>query len=198
MPTGYTADVQTGTVTDLRTFVLRCARAFGACVLQRDDKMDALPQMREVTPYYTERVEKARAAFDRAATMTEAEAEAGAEADYQQRVAYAKERDARNAEEQGRYAEMLAQVVGWTPPSADHEGLKSFMVEQLRSAQQFDNLPPIQPERLTGVEWLARQRETTARDIAWAEKALREEQERVAGANRWIQALYDSLESVPV
>src|SRR5438309_7441629 len=41
MPTGYTADVGNGKVTDFATFALTCARGFGALITMRDDPMDA-------------------------------------------------------------------------------------------------------------------------------------------------------------
>lgn len=39
MPTGYTAPVVDGEVTELKEFVWRCARAFGALVYLRDDPL---------------------------------------------------------------------------------------------------------------------------------------------------------------
>lgn len=40
MPTGYTAGVKDGTVTDFKAFVMQCARAFGALIDMRDDPSD--------------------------------------------------------------------------------------------------------------------------------------------------------------
>lgn len=37
MPTGYTASVQEGKVTEFRDFAMECARAFGALVMMRDE-----------------------------------------------------------------------------------------------------------------------------------------------------------------
>jgi hypothetical protein len=47
MPTGYTAPVQSGEIVELEDFILLCARAFGACVMQRDEPMKSLPKIEE-------------------------------------------------------------------------------------------------------------------------------------------------------
>lgn len=58
MPTGYTADVQSGKVTDFAEYAMNCARAFGALVLMRDDPSDAdIPERFELLSI-TSRVKK--------------------------------------------------------------------------------------------------------------------------------------------
>jgi hypothetical protein len=41
MPTGYTAAVADGTITEFPDFAMQCARAFGTLVLMRDEPQDA-------------------------------------------------------------------------------------------------------------------------------------------------------------
>jgi hypothetical protein len=40
MPTGYTAGVADGTITEFREYALLCARAFGACIMLRDEPVE--------------------------------------------------------------------------------------------------------------------------------------------------------------
>ena len=41
MPTGYTADVADGKITEFTEYALQCARAFGACIMLRDDPVSS-------------------------------------------------------------------------------------------------------------------------------------------------------------
>src|SRR5688500_6435841 len=82
MPTGYTAGVADGEVKDLRTFALRCARQFGATIMQRDESMESLPRLRDVSPHYAQQRAKAEARVLELRGMTEEEAERVASAQY--------------------------------------------------------------------------------------------------------------------
>jgi hypothetical protein len=198
MPTGYTADVGDGKVTDFRTFALRCARNFGATIMQRDDPMDALPKPREVGDYYPKRVAEAKAEIIRLETMTLAEAEREAAKEYEAAIASDAEYKAKREETRARYEAMLAEVEAWEPPKDEHAGLKKFMTEQLRSSIDFD-CADYSTERVqySPSVWLAKARQKAASDLAYAEKHLAEEIERCEGANQWITALYESLSRPP-
>lgn len=193
MPTGYTADVQSGAVTDLRTFALRCARAFGACILQRDDESDALPTHREESPHYAKSLAEARERLALLEGMTPTEAQDAADRSYGILYAEYEKRKAENLTERHRYNAMLAEVVQWKPPTPEHVGLKDFMVEQLRSSIDFDDHEPEAPAHLSGPTWRATEISKVRGNVAYYEKSWREERERVRGANQWIDALYESL-----
>lgn len=200
MPTGYTADVADGKVTDFRTFALRCARAFGATIMQRDNPMDELPKHREPSSYEAQRVETARADIARWDAMTVAEAQNAMLAEYEARLSQLREWQAKSTEEQNRYNAMAAQVVHWTPPTPDHDGLKSFMLEQLRMSREGSDWvpkPPPRPEISDAASWLALKREAARQSLANALEALNEEELRCAKANAWIDALYQSVSSLP-
>lgn len=199
MPTGYTAAVEDGTVTDFRTFALRCARAMGACVMQRDDPMDAPPKLRVESKYYAEAVERDEARVAELSAMTPAEADNAARAEYDRQLTRNAEYDIREAAIRGRYNAMLTAVMEWEPPTPEHEGLKDFMRQQLVESRKFDCGPPWpEPVRQTGAAWLAEQKQKAHESLARSIKGLADERERVAGANAWIGALYDSLrETVP-
>lgn len=193
MPTGYTADVKDGKVTDFRTFALRCARNFGATIMQRDDPGDDPPKHREMSEYERKRLADAREDVVRYQAMSEAEAERRAEFEFYEQLADYEKRVAETKMEQDRYDAMLVKVARWTPPTSQHEGMKKFMIEQLVTSKDFDHMEWSGPTRYTGRQWLSRKREHAAESLARAEKGWREEQERVDGANAWIDALYASL-----
>jgi hypothetical protein len=58
--TRYTIGVQDGSIKDFKTFALRCARAFGAGIMQRDDPMDQPPKkLTEESSYHKTEMKKA-------------------------------------------------------------------------------------------------------------------------------------------
>lgn len=193
MPTGYTAGVEDGTVTDFRTFALRCARAFGACIMQREDSLEMLPEPRKENSYYLESLARAQARRDTLETMTLAWADIEAELQYTDAVARITESKARQALELERYAKMLAAVRAWTPPTPDHKGLKDFMVQQITESTKYMASKWEAPKRLTAAEWLVAERAKAYRDIAYAAEEARKERERVDEAQAWLAALDASL-----
>lgn len=201
MATGYTADVAEGTVTDFRTFALRCARAFGATIMQRDNPSDEPPKHRTVSEFYTNAVPEAEAelASLRSLTLAEAQAAMGAERESitRQRAEYIAEKTAKRA----RYEAMLSEVEAWAAPTRDHLGLKSFMLEQLQESIRFDcgdSLWPPLPEEETVGEWLQDKIELAEDTLQRLRKELAAEEERCRAANAWIDALYESLNAARV
>lgn len=196
MPTGYTADVQDGTVTDLRTFALRCARAFGALIDMRDEHLDApIPDVLPAhTSYYETSLANAKTDLAKLSAMDEAAIAAAAEAYNAERLAYFNENRQKTADQKARYEAMLAKVEAWTGGPTE---LKEFMIEQLRESIRFDTSgypgSDVPPETLTADQWFTAESERIARDIAYAEKNIAEEQERTAARNKWLADLRASL-----
>ena len=86
MPSAYTAAVSDGI--DFKTFVLRCARAMGACVSMRDDPLDVpIPERFEPSDYHVRKTLEAEAQLETLRAMSPAEAETAAAAEYAEKVA---------------------------------------------------------------------------------------------------------------
>lgn len=195
MPTGYTADVGDGKVTDFRTFALICARQFGACVMQRDDPMHDPPKLVEPSDYHLKRLAEAEAELARLQGMSVDQAGREADAEWATSVRRETERRNKNRATESRYRSMLAEVKKWTPPTSEHAELKRFMADQLRQSIDFDCKEyPSRNRHLTGEEWLAEKRGDAAHDIGYHKAEYKAECDRTAGRNAWIQALYDSLD----
>lgn len=195
MPTGYTADVGDGKVTDFRTFALRCARAFGATVMQRDNAMDELPKHREESSYYAKSLAEASAEVVRLDALTEDEAQQEMDSETTDTEHHEEDMRLKGRSTRMRYEAMLAEAQEWEPPTPDHAALKTFMEEQLTGSIDFDcheyTNDRESPADATG--WLLAKRAKAAEHLAYSQKTLNEEQERVATANKWIDALYESL-----
>ena len=193
MPTAYTAGVGDGTVTDLRTFALQCARAMGACIMQRDDPMADLPKLQEPTDYHLKALKKATADLARLQTLTREQA---AQEQSAERIAQAEEDEKsrlKRRETESRYRAMLHAVETWKAPK-DHAGLQSFMREQLTRSIEFDCSDYAEKrEVLTPEMWRATKRQKAVKDIGYHTAKHAKELERVADRNDWITALYESL-----
>ncbi len=94
---------------------------------------------------------------------------------------------------QNKYSAMLAEVVRWTPPTTEHEGLKEFMLDQLRQSIEFDCDPSPEPAKQEPAAWLQQQLEHHRRMLALYERQQVEENARTEDRNQWIRALRDSV-----
>lgn len=103
MPTGYTAGVADGKVTDFRTFALQCARQFGACIMQRDEATSVLPRHREPSVLYEKMLRDAQARLAFLNTLTVAQAQGEADREYFAAKDRHDEYDAGKREQKARY-----------------------------------------------------------------------------------------------
>lgn len=194
MPTGYTAAIADGI--DFNTFAMRCARAMGATILMRDEPLDAeIPSAFAPSTWNEERLREASARMAELEAMTPEQAEQAALAAWQEAEAMRQKRIAEIKELRAKYQAMLGRVDAWVPPTPDHEGLKTFMSQQIVDSLKFDcDLSYYEPKpRPDGATWLAQQKAKTASDIEYHATAGIEERQRTADRNAWIKALRESL-----
>lgn len=196
MPSGYTAPVQEGKVTEFREFAFSCARAFGALITMREDPSDApIPERFEPdTKYHDGELARARKTLNEVEGMPADECEREAAAQHRHALEDRRKRKAEKDVVRQRYEAMLAKVEAWEPPSPDHIEMKNFMAKQLRDSIEWDCIVyGEEPARLSGQEWRELQLVTARRAIDYHTEGRREEIERVEGRNRWIQQLRESL-----
>lgn len=194
MPTGYTAVLNERDVT-FKEFAMRCARAFGALVLMRDDPMDAdIPDEFKPSPFYAESVKRDEDEIARVRAMTDDELEEASGAEYQKAVREQRDSLAKDQVTRSRYESMLTQARAWTPPTPDHQGLKDFMVQQIEESIRFDcGYQPAAPVALTGKEWQSKRLADLERSLSYSRKSEREERERAASRTEWVRALKGAL-----
>ncbi len=197
MPTGYTADVVNGKITDLRTFALQCARGMGALYSMRDDPWDApIPERFEASDYHAKKLAEATAERDRLYALTDEAATTEARAEYDEEIASIARYDAKMDEQRARYRAMIALVEPWQKAP---EGLKEFMLGQLRDGMNFDcpdnyNRPyRTAPELLSGSNWRQAKIEEAQRNIEYHSVEDAKERARIDGRNAWIAQLRAAL-----
>lgn len=196
MPTGYTASVADGTVTDLEPFVLQLARGMGALIMMRDDPANApIPEAFEPSDYSTKKLAELRAERDRLYDMSDAEAQIAADAEYAEKVAYRAKREAKHGEQRQRYEAMIRKVRAWTGAP---EGIKEFGIEQLERGMDFDCALPFKhwdadPVQTTGPAWRQAALVNVAKDIEYHAAEEAKEIARTDSRNAWIVQLRKSL-----
>lgn len=197
MPTGYTADVATGKIDDLRTFALLCARGMGALVAMRDEPLDApIPERLEPsTAYHDGKLAELRAELAIVQALTYEECVARQEQELTEAWTYRTQYAADKAAQRDRYEAMLAKVEAWRTGA---EGIREFMLSQLRESIRFDcggDYLPSVPEPMDPVEWREARLARLQMDIRYHEHERAQEIARTEDRNRWLKALSDSLPS---
>lgn len=193
MPTGYTYPVTEGKITDFNEFALSCARAFGALITMRDDPADApIPEEFKPSDYSEKRLAESRARLAEIQAMTIEQVEAAAQAACDEAMASHLKYEAEQEQAEQRLDAMLAKVMAWTPPTAEHVGLKDFMIEQISLSRRgtYRSKPP---EQMTASEWQSAQIKKRHEDIAYNAGEQAKEIDRARGRTEWVKALRSSL-----
>ena len=196
MPTGYTAGVRDGTITDFAEYAMNCARAFGALIEMRDDPSDAeIPKKLEPSTYSNERLKEAEEEFRRIGRMSNADAEEEAEKAYNEKLAHRARMESEQRKIRERYDAMLSKARAFRSPSSDHDGYAKFLVSQLTDSIEWDchDSSDAMPVKETGLEWRIRRNAEVDHDVGYHRKEYSEEVERTNGRNEWLAKLRAEL-----
>jgi hypothetical protein len=193
MPTGYTAAVEDGTVTELKPFALACARAFGALISMRDDPMDApLPErVKPLSSYYEQESSRLADELGSLEAMTPEECAAAQGAALAKEQRESAEYVAVNTVRNGRHAAMAEKVHAWEPPS-ELANLKTFMLQQLAVSMHEPYTPEVS-ERVPATEWRDSRVAFLRARLESTRKHMTDEAERLREANEWLAALRAAL-----
>lgn len=198
MPTGYTHIVAENDNFTFPEFALRCARAFGALVMMREEPLDApIPEKLNPSEYYRKKYEKAKTEYEN--FIANPPTEDDLEKQYDEYVA--KETEETNAisadkdVKRRRYNAMLLKVLKWQPPTSEHEGLKKFMIDQLHDSIDAD-CSEYQPLISNKEEWIAihRSGKYLKEILDYYSKQWTKEVEITNSRNQWLKELRDSLQ----
>lgn len=199
MPTGYTAGIVDGKITEFNDFALQCARAFGALIELRDEPFDApIPdEIKAHTSYYEQSLEEARQRLASLLALTPDEVVSGAASALL--IAQTSHQDSlvRVRAENARLKAMLAKVERWTPPTPDHQEMKRFMVDQLTISMTNEKYYLVGPNEADFVpaKWHLASLDAAAQSVTRAADELAKERRRNADRNGWLQALRASLKT---
>lgn len=195
MPTGYTAGVADGTITDFKEYALQCARAFGACVMLRDDPLSSeIPEF-EPSDYYAKKLSRLEAELSAFMGMNPAERRSLYEAEQVKRMEERELGLTRKREERARYESMLAKAKAFKSPSPDHDGYAKFIVEQLEQSIDFDcDTSYYDKQKIPSFDqWQDEKLNELIFSIKRARSSVKEEQERTDDRNKWVKKLKEAL-----
>lgn len=202
MPTGYTAYIQDGSITEFKDFAIKCARAFGACITMRDDSMDAeIPEKFESDHYYENALNKANEDLIRWQKYSR-----GAKLKlFDKYIVSTLSIETKAIEEKmlhkDRYEKMLQKVRKWNPPSSDHIEFKNFMISQIEDSIKWDCDTKYNQERIDKAntisfeEWCKIELDNIKWNIEYYSANLTKEKENLDSRNKWISQLRKSLQS---
>ena len=196
MPTGYTAAIADDI--SFNDFVLQCARAMGACIMQRDDNGSDPPKLEKVDDYHERQLKIAEKRLEALLKVDRLEYALEAQARQQEAITRDLKNIAEKTELREKYERMLAQVSSWVPPTNDHENFKKFMMDQINESIKWDCDTEYSEKRLkqseSDIEKLYQDDLEHARhNVEYYKKGLKEEIERVNSRNQWKIDLYNSL-----
>lgn len=196
MPTGYTACIEDGAT--FEQFVWGCARGMGACVMMRDDAWDKpIPDAFEPSNFYKEKIEEAEKEIDYLNGLPDEAINDRQVSDNAKVRADNERRRLEHEENQRRYKAIKEKVMAWNPPTADHEGLKSFMLEQIKVSSTGwgggDYYKEAEKRIVSPDEWRKEKIAEAMKGLARAKDEWNKEQERTNGRNQWLKQLRDSI-----
>lgn len=200
MPTGYTQKLCEGEQT-FRDFLFTCARGMGACIALRDDALNEnLPDdVGFSSDYHAKALLKAKDEVVRLSAMSEEERIVFGKNTIKRELKKAQSRLDETKATRDRLAAMTVQATEWTPPTKDHEGVKRFMLEQLKSTLDFDGdsryaerevaiLKAKEPIRVWQ-EALA----SAKGNVAYNEEEQSKETKQNEARNEWVKLLKSSI-----
>jgi hypothetical protein len=195
MPTGYTAEVGNGKITDLKTFALQCARGMGALIMMRDEPFDApIPERFEPSLYNQKALVEASEKLEWLQNLTSLEIEQEAVREHEETLQRWHKRKEENEAQYVAYSDMLTKVYAW---QGAPEGLKQFMIDQLQQSINFDcgTSYEKEPQPQTGTQWFAEKLKALTWSIKHHAERQKEEEARTEARNKWIAQLRASLEN---
>ena len=198
MPTGYTADVQDGNITELKDYALLCARAFGPLIHMRDDSLDTpISEPDEESWYNTEALKKAKDALYDMYNSTNEDLQSLLEEEYSNQEKSRLNQLEKIRVHRNHYENMLSKVHNWEPPTKDHVELKKFMINQLNESVNFDcndeEYYDNPSEEMNLSDWFDENQENYLWRIDYHEKRIEERSEKTEDKKIWIKNLKESF-----
>jgi hypothetical protein len=204
MPTGYTAGILDGTITDFKGFAKTCMRAFGATIHMRDEGLDKEYEPRVPSTYNLERMEELEMTI---ALAEEKSIEKFIEEERElirEEILSIKEQIEKKKVAKQKLDAILQEVQNWNPPTEEHVNFKEFMIEQLESTIRFDgDVPYYEKKReevesrvyeiLDGEKIKKRVVDSLRDSLQYQKKSHKEELDRCEKANKWVDELIQSI-----
>lgn len=196
MSTGYTNCIKDGI--SFEDFVMRCARAMGACVTMRDDPYDKpIPEEFKPSSYHTDEIKKFKKELVALKKMNQNEFSQKAKDKFDSEIKHKENAIKSNNKLRGKYNAMLIKVKAWNPPTSEHQGLKDFMIQQIENSIEVDcsnsYYESMNIKLLSADEYFEEEHHLIMQELSYHSKEHEEELSCVASRNNWIKELRKSI-----
>lgn len=192
MPTGYTSEIENGI--SFEKFTLNCARAFGALMSMREDPLDKeIPDSFEPSDYNLKELEEAKQSLAEFNGLTTKQKQEACDKMNKDSLVSWENSTKKYYELKSKYESMLAEVLKWNPPTKYHDGLKSFMADQIKQSIKFDCYFTEKPKPISLGQFIESRTETLNRNIKYHSEAYEKEVKSCNERSEWVQKLKQSL-----
>lgn len=193
MASGYTADIADLKPVSFKEFASKCAYAF--MIEGRDHHDDALPDKPYDydNGYHAKKLEKAQEALDSFLRLSYDDIAEQNSAEYNKQLNYWSEQTKKNVLIVNAYNKMIDEVEAWTPPTENHQGLKDFMLQQLRDSLEFDSHEPTAPVRVSTEEFKLNKIESLNWNLNYHKESLEKAKVSYASRLEWLNQLKKSI-----
>ena len=179
MPTSYTDPVNTGTINTLADYARLCA----------SHRVKPVPDGTSVA-FIHEQLEAARVICDE--VLTDEQCDVYNETEFVIAMNDHYQALERWEKIEARYDAMYVDVMDWTPPTAEHEALKEFMLKELSDALDvFETGQP--PTKMSGSAWFETRLLAATADYKRLMGELESAVTAIADEAEWHRALEASL-----
>lgn len=170
---------------------------YGALVMMRDKPLDAeIPERFMPSDYHEKKIAETLELLKSLKAMSPSEAEEAAHKEFEDDLQQKEDGIRKTLALEEKYRAMLSMVKAWGPPTPDHSGLKSFMVEQIEGSISFDCTDCYSEKEVVlmgGMEWRSAKINKALKSLEYHQKEHMAEIERTNGRNDWIRKLRQSL-----
>lgn len=204
MPTGYTAGIISGETKTFQDFAKQCMRAFGATIQMRDENMDKEYEPRTPSDYHTKEIEELKKRLEIANTYSDENLIELKKTELEKDLEYHNKRISEIKESKLKLETFLESSVKYNAPTNEHEGIKSFMIEQIKKTIDFDCSTEYNDKKVSEISTRLQNLDaniirfemlkTIQEDIDYHVKEYNEEVNRCAESNKWVEAFLSSLQ----
>lgn len=207
MPTGYTAFIEDGKITNGKDFLKLCIRAFGVCADQREEPLSiTLRTQFGIDDFYQRHLENIETDIKKYESISDEELYEERKSSLEGEIIRCKNKIKQINERNELYSKIRSEIKKWVAPTSEHNGIKEFALEQIdisientdyvkRSLIEakkslknlsMDSISEIRRDMIAGFE----------KDRSYYQNKITEERNRIDSRNLFMKQFLDSLNAM--
>jgi len=138
MPTGYTAPILDGKITNFKDYAKLCMRAFGATIHMKEESLDVEYEERKPSEYHIKALKEWQEKLTELSNMSDEELLEKRRSEIMSDIEYHEKQIIKHDNNYSKLMSILNDVQSWEPPTEEHTGIKKFMTEQITETLKYD------------------------------------------------------------